>query len=59
MAVLNSYGAALDLLAEGKVAAAPLLTTRFPLSEFPAALQAVRDGQGVKVQVLPPDQPRG
>ena len=53
MAVLHSFGAALDLLAAGRVDVAPLLTTEFGLDGFPDALQAVRDGEGVKVQVLP------
>ena len=53
MAVLHSFGAALDLLARGRVDVSPLLTTTFGLDGFPDALQAVRDGEGVKVQVLP------
>jgi hypothetical protein len=31
----------------------PLLTHAFDLAEMPAALQAARDGVGVKVHVLP------
>ncbi|KIH99188.1 alcohol dehydrogenase [Streptomonospora alba] len=55
MAVLNSYGAALDLLAAGRVRTDDLLTHAFALAEFPGALEAMRAGTGVKVQVLPTD----
>ncbi len=53
MAVLNSYGAALDIMAAGKIETEPLLTHALALAEFPAALDMVRAGQGLKVQVLP------
>ncbi|GAB3458717.1 zinc-dependent alcohol dehydrogenase family protein [Streptomonospora sediminis] len=53
MAVLHSYGAALDLLAAGRVRTAELLTHALPLAEFPAALDMMRAGTGVKVQVQP------
>ncbi|GLU50066.1 zinc-dependent alcohol dehydrogenase family protein [Nocardiopsis ansamitocini] len=53
MAVLHSYGAARDLLASGQVSAEPLLSHALPLAEFPAALDLMRSGAGVKVQVVP------
>ncbi|PSK98036.1 NADPH2:quinone reductase [Murinocardiopsis flavida] len=55
MAVLHSYGAALDLLASGAVQTAPLLSHALPLADFPAALGLMRSGAGVKVQVVPED----
>ncbi|MER7015611.1 zinc-dependent alcohol dehydrogenase family protein [Saccharopolyspora sp. NPDC000359] len=53
MAVLHSYGAALDLVASGAVDTDSLLTDTLPLEEFPAALDLMRSGAGLKVQVLP------
>jgi 2-desacetyl-2-hydroxyethyl bacteriochlorophyllide A dehydrogenase len=53
MAVLHSYGDALDLVASGAVRSEPLLTDALPLDEFPAALAKMRSGSGLKVQVLP------
>ncbi|HLX48488.1 MAG TPA: zinc-dependent alcohol dehydrogenase family protein [Streptosporangiaceae bacterium] len=51
MAVLNSFGAAAGLMAAGVIDTGPLLGTPYSLDQFPAALAAVRTGQGVKVQV--------
>jgi 2-desacetyl-2-hydroxyethyl bacteriochlorophyllide A dehydrogenase len=53
MAVLHSYGRALDLVSNGAVETGPLLTHAMSLEEFPQALQAAREGVGMKVQVLP------
>jgi len=53
MAVLHSYGAAVDLMAAGRVRTAELLTHALPLDEYPAALGLMRSGSGVKVQVQP------
>jgi threonine dehydrogenase-like Zn-dependent dehydrogenase len=53
MAVLNSYGAAVDLISSGAVRTAPLLTDALPLEKFPEALAMMRAGTGVKVQVVP------
>ncbi|HEX4062770.1 MAG TPA: alcohol dehydrogenase catalytic domain-containing protein [Streptosporangiaceae bacterium] len=52
MAVLNSFGAAADLMAAGAVDTAPLLGTPYPLDRFGDALAAVRAGDGIKVQVM-------
>jgi 2-desacetyl-2-hydroxyethyl bacteriochlorophyllide A dehydrogenase len=53
MAVLNSFGAAASLMADGAIDTGPLLGDPYPLEEFPAALAAVRAGEGVKIQVSP------
>ncbi|WP_020668231.1 zinc-dependent alcohol dehydrogenase family protein [Amycolatopsis nigrescens] len=53
MAVLHSYGAALDLVAGGAVDTASLLTDSLSLERFPEALDLMRSGAGLKVQVLP------
>ncbi len=53
MAVLHSFGRALDLVADGAVVTEPLLTHALPLEDYPAALDLMRSGAGLKVQVLP------
>jgi len=53
MAVLNSFGAAADLMAAGAIDTVPLLGPLFTLDQFPEALARVRDGEGIKVQVAP------
>lgn len=53
MAVLHSFGAALDLIAGGTVRTDRLVSHRLPLHEYEYALEIVRGGAGVKVQVLP------
>ena len=53
MAVLNSFGAAADLMADGAVATGPLLSPPLPLEEFGDALQRVRTGQGIKWHIKP------
>jgi 2-desacetyl-2-hydroxyethyl bacteriochlorophyllide A dehydrogenase len=53
MAVLHSFGRAVDLLASGAVRTKPLLTDTFGLEDMGKALDAARAGSGVKVQVLP------
>ncbi len=53
MAVLHSYGQALELLAARVVDPAPLLTEALPLEKFSPALDKVRQGTGLKTQVLP------
>lgn len=53
MAVLNSFGAALDLIADGTVHTDALVSHRLPLGGFHEAIEIVRSGAGVKVQVLP------
>jgi 2-desacetyl-2-hydroxyethyl bacteriochlorophyllide A dehydrogenase len=53
MAVLHSYGPALQLVADGLVQVDPLITHSLPLDDYPNALQAVGRGEGLKIQLLP------
>ncbi|GAB3496127.1 zinc-dependent alcohol dehydrogenase family protein [Amycolatopsis cihanbeyliensis] len=53
MAVLHSYGAALDLVAKGMIDTGSLLTDTLPLDRFADALSLMRSGGGMKVQVVP------
>jgi threonine dehydrogenase-like Zn-dependent dehydrogenase len=53
MAVLDSFGAAADLMADGAIATGPLLADPYPLDRFGDALSAVRAGEGIKMQVSP------
>jgi 2-desacetyl-2-hydroxyethyl bacteriochlorophyllide A dehydrogenase len=53
MAVLDSFGTALDLVASGAVDTDSLLTDTLPLEQYPDALALMRSGAGLKVQVLP------
>ncbi len=53
MAVLYSFGPAVNLLNSGVIDAKALLTMALPLEDFPNALSMVRRGEGVKTQILP------
>jgi 2-desacetyl-2-hydroxyethyl bacteriochlorophyllide A dehydrogenase len=53
MAVLNSFGAAAGLMADGAIVTGPLLGDPYPLGEFPEALASVRAGEGIKIQITP------
>jgi threonine dehydrogenase-like Zn-dependent dehydrogenase len=53
MAVLYTFVQAIELLRGGAVQTEPLLTHTFPLDGFEDALEAMRAGEGIKVQVLP------
>lgn len=53
MAVLHSFGTALDLIATGAVDTTGLVTHTFPLEGYAEALDTVRAGAGIKVHVLP------
>lgn len=53
MAVLNSYGPAVELVAQGVIDTDTLITHDMSLDEFPQALENVRKGVGLKTQVLP------
>jgi 2-desacetyl-2-hydroxyethyl bacteriochlorophyllide A dehydrogenase len=53
MAVLDSFGAAAALMADGAIATGPLLGDPYPLAGFPEALASVRAGEGIKIQVAP------
>lgn len=51
MAVLNSYGPAIDILSSGAIDTERMVTDTFPIEQFPEALARVRSGRGLKVQV--------
>lgn len=53
MAVLFSFAAAAEMISAGRVRTDVLLGEPLSLEEFPQALQRVRGGQGIKVQVSP------
>ncbi|WIX79828.1 zinc-dependent alcohol dehydrogenase family protein [Amycolatopsis carbonis] len=53
MAVLNSYGNALDLVSKGFIDTEALITDTLPLEQYPDALAKMRSGSGLKIQVLP------
>ena len=53
MAVLNSYGPAIDVLAAGAVDAAAMVTHTLRLDDFDGAIATVRAGSGLKVQIDP------
>lgn len=53
MAVLHSYDRAADLFAEGVLPADVLISHRFPLEEYPKALDQFAAGIGRKIQVCP------
>jgi threonine dehydrogenase-like Zn-dependent dehydrogenase len=53
MAVLYSFGQAVDMLARGAVDVRPLLAEPMPLEQFALALRRVRAGDGVKTHVRP------
>jgi 2-desacetyl-2-hydroxyethyl bacteriochlorophyllide A dehydrogenase len=51
MAVLHSFERALDLLVRGAIDCEAMLTHRFPLDQYAAAIDTFRQGTGLKVQV--------
>jgi NADPH2:quinone reductase len=51
MAVLNSFEPALALMASGAIAGYEMVTHRFTLESFAAAVEAVRTRRGLKVQI--------
>jgi 2-desacetyl-2-hydroxyethyl bacteriochlorophyllide A dehydrogenase len=53
MAVLNSFGAAAQLMADNEIETTPLLGEPHPLGQFAEALAQVRSGEGIKVQIAP------
>ncbi|RDI63923.1 zinc-dependent alcohol dehydrogenase family protein [Nocardia pseudobrasiliensis] len=57
MAVLHSFGRAVDLLGEGVVDADTMITHDFALTEFDEALRTFRSGSGRKIQILPAGRP--
>lgn len=53
MAVLHSFGRAVELMGKGVVDAETMITHSFALDEFATALQTFRDGVGRKIQIRP------
>lgn len=53
MAVLHSFGRAVDLMAKGVLDANTMITHSFGLDEFDQALQVFREGSGRKIQIRP------
>ena len=53
MAVLNSFERASNLFANGVIDPDIFISDRFPLEEFPQALQQFASGNGRKIQVRP------
>jgi 2-desacetyl-2-hydroxyethyl bacteriochlorophyllide A dehydrogenase len=53
MAVLHSFGRAVDLMAKGAVDAETMISHTYPLDQYGAAVDAFRAGAGRKLQVRP------
>jgi NADPH2:quinone reductase len=53
MAILRSFGAAVDLLASQAIDPGPLLSPPLSLDDFGAAIANVRAGQGIKWHIRP------
>ncbi|KZM74444.1 zinc-dependent alcohol dehydrogenase family protein [Nocardia terpenica] len=53
MAVVHSFGRAVELMGAGVLDANTMITHSFPLAEFGQALQTFRDGVGRKIQIHP------
>ena len=51
MAVLNSYGPAISILAAGAIRADAMVTHQLALDDMPEALALFREGSGLKLQV--------
>lgn len=56
---LNSFARSIDLLATGAVDPAPLVSHRYPVTEYAAALEKLAGGQARKVLVTPSQPGQG
>ncbi|MGI8679771.1 MAG: zinc-dependent alcohol dehydrogenase family protein [Jatrophihabitans sp.] len=55
MAVLNSFGRAVQMFEAGAINAGPMISHSFTLDDYADALQMFRDGTGRKLQIRPND----
>jgi 2-desacetyl-2-hydroxyethyl bacteriochlorophyllide A dehydrogenase len=55
MAVLNTFGRAVEMFEGGAIKAEPMISHSFTLDDYAAALQMFRDGTGRKLQIRPND----
>lgn len=55
MAVLNTFGRAVEMFEAGVVEAEPMISHSFTLEDYASALQMFRDGTGRKLQIRPND----
>ncbi|AIA07281.1 zinc-dependent alcohol dehydrogenase family protein [Streptomyces noursei] len=53
MAILHSYGRAVELLGKGVIDAETMITHRFGLDGYATALETFRQGTGRKLQIVP------
>jgi len=55
MAVLNSFGRAVEMFEAGVINPKPMISHSFTLDDYPKALQMFREGTGRKLQIRPND----
>lgn len=55
MAVLNSFGRAVEMFEAGAISPAPMISHSFTMDDYSAALDMFRKGQGRKLQIRPND----
>lgn len=55
MAVLNSFGRAVEMFEAGAINPKPMISHSFTLDDYPQALEMFRAGQGRKLQIRPND----
>ncbi|MEK2474845.1 hypothetical protein [Streptomyces noursei] len=53
MAILHSFGRAVELLGKGVIDAETMITHRFGLDSYATALETFRRGTGRKLQIVP------
>lgn len=55
MAVLNSFGRAVEMFEAGAINSVPMISHSFTLDDYPKALEMFRKGTGRKLQIRPND----